>query len=120
MEIPQELRAEVAHVTALKLMKLGCPVLTASVGKKHAHALAEVSADLTRLRQIVGKCKTARSTRVRKALPGAIWGEGGKDKLVPNLARRRTVYDYLAHRQERGASMWKDTQGVPPVPKGFK
>jgi|SRR4051794_36214352 hypothetical protein len=120
VEIPMELRSEVAHVLALKLMQLGCTVLTVSVGNKHAHALTEMPGDLSQLRQIIGKCKTVRSTRIRKALPGTIWGEGGKYKLVPNFARRQVVYDYVAHRQERGAMVWKHSQGVPSVPKGFK
>jgi REP element-mobilizing transposase RayT len=120
VEIPHELRAEVAHVIALKLTQLECPVLVVSVGKKHAHALTEMPGDLSELRKIIGKCKTARSSRMRKARPGTVWGEGGKYKLVPNAARREIVYDYIAHRQERGAKVWTHAQGPPPVPKGFR
>jgi hypothetical protein len=120
VEILLELRSEVAHVIALKLTQLGCPVLVVSVGKKHAHALTEMPGDLSELRRIIGKCKTARSSRMRKALPGTIWGEGGKFKLVPNTARREIVYDYIAHRQERGAKVWTHAQGPLPAPKGFR
>jgi Ca2+-binding RTX toxin-like protein len=33
---------------------------------------------VSRLVDIIGKCETAGSTRIRRALPGTIWGEGGK------------------------------------------
>jgi REP element-mobilizing transposase RayT len=120
VEIPLDLRQELCHVIALKLIRLGCPVLTVSVGRKHAHALAEVPADLSVVRQIVGKCKTARSTRIRQLLPGTIWGEGGKWKLVPTRAIRDRVFGYIADDQERDARTWTHLEGPPPAPKGFR
>ena len=120
VEVPADLRLELCHIIVLKLLQLGCNVLTVSTGKTHTHALAEVPADLSRVRQIGGKCKAARSTRIRKAMPGTIWGEGGKFKLLLTFERRDQIFGYISDDQERGAAVWTHQEGIPPTPKGFR
>jgi hypothetical protein len=109
VKIPKQLRREVG----LALLLAGYRVLVIAVTRKHAHVLEELPQPRRRVVQVVGTWKAARTSAVRKTLPGSIWGEGGKFKPVRNREHLRRAFKYIRDDQGAGAWVWTYRDGVP-------
>jgi REP element-mobilizing transposase RayT len=104
IKIPRQLRAELGAAVVAKVLAMGYRVLVLSVSAKHLHALVELPIDPAKTRSIVGKWKTVRTRAVRTALPGSIWGEGGKYKPAKDRAHQRAAFKYI--RDDQGPVAW--------------
>ena len=114
IKIPKHLRREVGFALLRVVLRAGFRVLVIAVTRKHAHVLGELPKSRRVVKQIVGKWKTARTSAVRKELPGSVWGEGGKYKPVKNRAHLRSAFKYIRDDQGKGAWVWTYEEGIPP------
>ena len=113
IKIPKSVRRDVALALLKSVLVTGRRVLVISVSQKHAHLLVELPKKRSRAKEAVEKWKTARTPAVRKALPGSIWGEGGKYNPVKSRGHLRTAFKYIRDEQGPGAWVWTYEQGVP-------
>jgi len=113
VKIAPALRGEVGLALLRAVLKAGYRVLVIAVTQKHAHLLVELPKSRKLVNQIVGKWKTARTTKLRRAMRGTIWGEGGKFKPVRNREHLRAAYKYVRDDQGAGAWVWDYRNGVP-------
>jgi hypothetical protein len=111
--IERHLRAEVGKALLRAILESGHAVLVIAVKGKHTHILTELPALKRRAQLIVGKWKSARTSALRRELPGPIWGEGGKYKAVKDRRHLARVYKYIRDDQGPGAWVWTYRQGVP-------
>jgi hypothetical protein len=117
VKITKPFRGEVGAVLLHTMLDLGHRVLAMSVSGKHAHLLVELPRLRREAKAIVGKCKCARSPRLRKAMPGSIWGEGGKYKPVKTRRQQIRTFGYITDDQGPGAWTWTFRQPLPPDPR---
>jgi REP element-mobilizing transposase RayT len=117
VKIPRRLRCEVGAVLLHAMLDLGHRVLAMSVSAKHAHGLVELPRLRREAKAIVGRCKCARSARLRKAMPGSIWGEGGKYKPVKTRRQQVRTFGYITDEQGPAAWTWSFRQPLPPDPR---
>lgn len=126
VHLPFEVRPRIGR--AILAWFVGCEhrVLAVAVGKVHAHALVELPNYLPKIREIVGHAKRKSSRAVKDVLPGSIWGEGGKYKLVDSKSHQKNVFEYILYKQGPDAWTWsfkdKSDEGMfarkkPPGPK---
>jgi len=121
VKIPRPLRREVGLALLCAVLLSKNRVLVIAVGQKHAHALVRLPRSRKRAKRIVGKWKTVRTPALRKALPGRIWGEGGKYKPVKTRDHLRAALKYIRDEQGPGAWVWTYEDGVPDeVSKAIK
>ena len=113
VRIPRALRREVGLALLRAVLIAGYRVLVIAVTKKHAHVLVELPKSRRRAKAIAGTWKTARTSALRKALPGSIWGEGGKYKPVRSRDHLRSAFKYIRDDQGAGAWVWTYHEGVP-------
>ena len=106
IKIPRRLRAELGRAVVGKILAAGYRVLVLAVSAKHLHVLVELPVDPARTRRIVGTWKTVRTKATREALPGSIWGEGGKYKPVKDRGHQRAAFKYIRDDQGAGAWVW--------------
>ena len=104
--IPYALRAMVGRAIVEALKEMGYRVLAVSVGKVHSHQLVELPNDLPHIRRIVGELKRKSSRAVKKALPGAVWAEGGQPEPVYDPDHQKNAFDYILYKQGAGAWTW--------------
>jgi hypothetical protein len=76
------------------------------VGKRHLHALVELTSDYTEKRKQVGKCKQKASHAVRLMLPGNIWAAGGEYVKIRDAGHLTNAYNYIRTKQEPGTIVW--------------
>jgi hypothetical protein len=113
VKIPRPLRGEVGMALLCATRVAGTRVLVIAVGQKHAHALVRLPRSRTRAKRVVGKWKTTRTPALRKALPGTIWGQGGKYKPVKTRHHLRAAFKYIRDDQGPGAWVWTYEDAVP-------
>ena len=113
VKIAVPLRPEAGHAILCTVLRAGFRVLVIAVSQKHAHVLVELPRSRKVVKQIVGKWKAARTTKLRRAMRGSIWGEGGKYKPVKNREHLRAAYKYIRDDQGAGAWVWDYRNGVP-------
>jgi REP element-mobilizing transposase RayT len=101
-------------------------ILAIAVGKVHAHVVVELPNYMPKIREIVGHAKRKSSRAVKDVLPGSIWGEGGKYKLVSSKSHLKNAVEYVLYEQGHDAWTWsfRDQSNVgrfgrrrPPGPK---
>ncbi len=90
----------------MKMLALGYRIIACSVGKRHLHALVELTADYANRRKEVGKCKQKASHAVRDLLPGSVWSEGGEFRRINDASHLNNAYDYIRTKHEAGAVVW--------------
>lgn len=93
--IPRPLRLTVGHAILAKLKKLNHECLVISVAGMHAHIQVELPDDLSRIRHIIGQCKTVASHAIRDQLPGRVWARDGAYKPIDTIEYQRSVYTYI-------------------------
>ena len=89
-----------------RIRAAGYRVLVLAVSAKHLHVLVELPVNPAAARRIVGTWKTVRTPALRKALPGSIWGAGGKYKPVKDRGHQRAAFKYIRDDQGPGAWVW--------------
>jgi hypothetical protein len=89
-----------------KMRKLGFPIIAASIGKRHLHALTPLPLTYDEMKKTVGKCKQKSSHAVRELLPGSIWSEGGEYNRIKDRGHLHNTYGYIRTKQEPGTVVW--------------
>lgn len=126
VHLPQHVRARIGRAILEWFTVCEHRILAVAVGKVHAHALAELPNYMPKIREIVGHAKRKSSRAVKDVLPGSIWGEGGKYKLVDSKGHQKNAFEYILYKQGADAWTWsfKDNsnEGMfgrkkPPQPK---
>ncbi|HXE53962.1 MAG TPA: hypothetical protein VN541_13150 [Tepidisphaeraceae bacterium] len=86
----------------------GCEhqVLVVAITKVHAHLLAELPDNISRVRAIMGKAKQYASRQVKAYLRGQVWARGGTFKPVNTRQHHRSAYDYILYDQGPNAWTW--------------
>jgi hypothetical protein len=113
IKIPKHLRIQVGLALLRAVLESGGRVLVIAVKGKHAHLLTEVPRALNVVKQLVGKWKAARTRALWRAMPGSIWGDGGKYKRVRSKPCLRAAFQYIRDEQGPGAWVWTYREGVP-------
>jgi REP element-mobilizing transposase RayT len=109
--IPPDLRRVVGKSILAKLNKLHFRTLAMAVAGMHVHFLAELPADIKKVRHVVGQCKAVSSHQIRDRLPGRVWGHGGSFKPVDTPEYQQHVYQYILDQED--AWIWCYKDGVP-------
>ena len=112
LHIPRECRPIIGRAIIRRLNKFGYRLLALSVGKIHAHGLAELPHDLGVVKLIIGKVKKVSSRAVKQQLPGSIWAAGGTWKPVLTARHERASYDYILYKQGPDAWTWSFKDGT--------
>ena len=89
-----------------KMQLLGFPIIAASIGKRHLHALTPLPLTYDQMKKTVGKCKQKSSHAVRELLPGSIWSEGGEYNRTKDRGHLHNTYSYIRTKQEPGTVVW--------------
>lgn len=111
--IPRHLREEIGRAILGELDKQGLRVLALAVSGQHAHLLVELPDDKKKVRQIVGRCKTAACYAVREQMPGTIWGRYGSYDRIKDAQHQRNTYYYIL--RQDGAWVWCFREETPEV-----
>jgi hypothetical protein len=101
--IPKNLREPIGRAI-LADQKRGLLVLAVAVGGMHAHVQVELPDDKAKMRQIVGKAKTAACYAVKAQMPGKIWARHGGYKRIKDIAHQRQVHGYIY--RQKDAWVW--------------
>jgi REP element-mobilizing transposase RayT len=109
--IPRELRETVGRAILAKLEKLNHQVLAIAVAGMHTHFLVELPESITKVRHIVGQCKTTSSHAIRSQLPGRVWGHRGKFEAVDDSKYQRNAFSYIL--RQKNAWIWSFRDGAP-------
>lgn len=120
VRIPKPLRAELGALLVCAVLAAGHRLLVLSVSRKHAHLLLELPRDRATVRAVVGTFKCLRTPRLRRAMPGSVWGEGGKYKPVRDRPHLRSAFRYIRDDQGPGAWTWTFRDPVPSDPRRRK
>ena len=111
--IRHDQREKAGRAILKKLQKLNLRILALSVSATHSHWLAELPADIRKVRAIAGQCKTASSHAIRDKLPGQVWGHRGKFKPIDEPEYQKRVYRYILNQKDA----WIWSFRAPPSPR---
>jgi REP element-mobilizing transposase RayT len=114
--LPQHLREPVGKAILQELTKHQARILALAVAGMHVHMLIELPDDMTEIRRIIGRCKTAACRAVRRQMPGRLWANYGSYKPVDDPEYQHKVYQYIL--RQRGAWIWSFKDGEIPTPVG--
>ncbi|MEM6257301.1 MAG: hypothetical protein AAGI37_03185 [Planctomycetota bacterium] len=108
VEVPQESRPVLGEAIINKCVATEAPCLVIATGRAHTHLLAAMFNDWQHVKKQVGRLKQAGSHAIREALPGRVWGDGGKPIRVTDQAHQKNVFRYISeHAQQEGAWVWR-------------
>jgi hypothetical protein len=110
--IPPDCRATVGTAILTKLKKLKYRCLVISVAATHAHLQVELPDDLSRIRHIIGQCKTVSSHAIRDRVPGRVWARDGAYKAINTIEHQCNVFQYIL--DQDGAWIWSHKEDLAP------
>jgi REP element-mobilizing transposase RayT len=93
--IPKELRETVGKATLKELESLNLRVLAIAVAGMHTHILVELPEYKMAAKAIVGRCKMKSSHKIRRQMPGRVWGGGCHLKRADTKEHQRRAYRYV-------------------------
>lgn len=126
VHFPQQVRPTIGRAMLDWFTGAEHRILAIAVAKVHAHAVVELPHYMPKIREIVGHAKRKSSRAVKDVLPGSIWGEGGKYKLVNSKSHLKSAFEYVLYDQGADAWTWSFRDGSndgrfgrkrPPGPK---
>lgn len=111
VHLPEAVRSRIGR--AILEWFVGCDhrILAVAVAKVHAHAVVELPNYMPKIREIVGHAKRKSSRAVKDVLPGSIWGEGGKYKMVSTRSHLKNAVEYVLYDQGKDAWTWSFRDG---------
>ncbi|MFO0864971.1 MAG: hypothetical protein U0744_10020 [Gemmataceae bacterium] len=110
--IPFDVKELLGRKILAKFEKLDLRINAVSVSSTHSHWLAELPADRTEAKRVVGEIKAIAGQAVRKLIPGGIWARGAKLTPVDAPRYQRNVYFYIIRQDD--AWVWGINHQTPP------
>jgi hypothetical protein len=101
-----DVRITILREFVVKMREIRRPIIAASIGARHLHALTDLPDDYPQMKRIIGRCKQNASYRVTDILPGLIWSSGAEFKRVKDRDHLHNAYEYIRTKQERGTVVW--------------
>ena len=106
IEIPPPVRATIGQALIATLARRELRILAVAVGGHHAHMLLELPPSYETRRDLIGQGKRASSHAARRALPGRVWGSGGKFVTIKDRRHQLQTLRYIAAHASQGAWVW--------------